>query len=167
MAVKTGCSASVIALHEACRAIQAGDATAAIVAGSNLILTPTFMTTMTAREVLSIDGSCKTFDAAADGYAKGEAINAVFIKSLPLALRDGNPIRAIIKGTATNCGGRSESLVTPSSIAQEELMRRVYQNAGLDPKETAFVEVSFGRALLGSKLTKISVMEPEQPLETH
>ncbi|KAK5996166.1 Highly reducing polyketide synthase gloL [Cladobotryum mycophilum] len=140
MVVKTGCSASLIALHEACRAIQAGDATSAIVAGSNIITSPLFTSTMEGNGVLSPDGACKTFDVAADGYARGEAINAIYIKPLAQALRDGNPIRAVIKGTGSNSDGRGQGLVTPNYLTQEDLMRRIYKRAGIDPNHTAYVE---------------------------
>lgn len=141
MVLKTGCSSSLLGLHEAVRAIHGGDATAAIVAGTNLITTPTLSIIPDAGEILSPDGSCKTFDASANGYARGEAITAVYVKRLDDAIRDGNPVRAIVRGTATNCDGRGNSLVTPNGIAQEALMRKVYENAGLDPRHTPFVEV--------------------------
>ncbi|RSL49057.1 hypothetical protein CEP54_012625 [Fusarium duplospermum] len=140
MVIKTGCSASTIALHEACRAIQRGDASGAVVGGASMITTPALTATMSAGELLAPDGSCKTFDASADGYARAEAITAIYIKPLADALRDGNPVRAIIKGTSTNCDGKSVSLVTPNGVAQEALMRKAYRDAGLDPRETAFVE---------------------------
>lgn len=142
MVIKTGCSASTIALHEACRAIQRGDASGAVVGGASMITTPALTATMSAGELLAPDGSCKTFDASADGYARAEAITAIYIKPLADALRDGNPVRAVIKGTSTNCDGKSVSLVTPNGVAQEALMRKAYRDAGLDPRETAFVEVS-------------------------
>ncbi|KAF4445617.1 polyketide synthase [Fusarium austroafricanum] len=140
LVVKSGCSASTIALHEACRAIQRGDASSAIVGGANLIMAPTLTASMSAGEVLAPDASCKVFDAAADGYARAEAITAVYIKPLADALRDGNPIRAIVKATAVNCDGMSASLVTPNGAAHESLMRKAYRDVGLDPKVTAFVE---------------------------
>jgi acyl transferase domain-containing protein len=140
MATKTGCSACLVALHEACRALQSGDASAAVMAGTSLIMTPTLTATMAASELLSPDGSCKTFDAAADGFARGEAITAVYIKPLKGAVRDGNPIRAVICATATNADGRGQSLVTPNRDAQEALMRHAYQSAGLKPSDTAYVE---------------------------
>ncbi|KAG7403524.1 Highly reducing polyketide synthase FUM1 [Fusarium oxysporum f. sp. raphani] len=91
--IKAGCSSSLIALHEAVRAIRAGDCDGAIVAGTNLIFSPTMSMAMTEQGVLSPDASCKTFDANANGYARGEAINAIFLKPLDNALRDGDPIR--------------------------------------------------------------------------
>ncbi|KAF5630117.1 polyketide synthase [Fusarium sp. NRRL 52700] len=140
MVIKTGCSSSAVALHEACRAIQRGDASSAIVGGANMIMTPAMTTTMAVGEILAPDASCKTFDAAADGYARAEAITAIYIKPLSDAIRDGNPIRAIVRATAVNCDGKSVSLVTPNGAAHEALMRKAYRDVGLDPKDTAFVE---------------------------
>lgn len=142
MVIKTGCSASLVGLHEACRALQSGDCVGAIVAGTNLIMGPSTTAAMTKEGILSPEGSCKTFDAAADGYARGEAVTAVYIKPLADAVRDGNPIRAVIRGTGTNSDGRSEGLMTPNSKSHEALMRRVYKETGLKPEETAMVEVS-------------------------
>nr|ALQ32976.1 putative polyketide synthase [Fusarium sp. NRRL 25184] len=140
MVIKTGCSSSAVALHEACRAIQKGDASSAIVGGANMIMTPALTATMSSGEVLAPDASCKTFDAAADGYARAEAITAIYIKPLSDAIRDGNPIRAVVKGTAVNCDGKCVSLVTPNGAAHEALMRKAYRDVGLDPKDTAFIE---------------------------
>lgn len=142
LVIKTGCSASLIALHEACRALQNGDADSAVVAGTSLITTPAMTAELTAEGILSPTGSCKTFDAEADGFARAEAISAIYIKPLEVALRDGNPIRAVICGTGTNSNGRSASMLSPNGRAHEELMRHVYASAGLDPRSTAFVEAS-------------------------
>ncbi|KAL8736136.1 MAG: hypothetical protein Q9181_002526 [Wetmoreana brouardii] len=140
MVIKTGCSASLVGLHNACRGLQSGDCSAAIVAGTSLIMGPYLTAAMTQQGVLSPEGSCKTFDAAADGFARAEAINAIYIKRLDDAISDGNPIRAIIRGTSTNSDGKSGSLMAPNGEAHETLMRKVYEEASLDPKETAFVE---------------------------
>ena len=96
---------------------------------------------MTEQGVLSPSGMCKTFDANADGYARGEAINAVFIKRLSDALNDGDPIRAVIRATATNCDGKTPGMACPRSESHESVMHRAYQVAGLtDFSKTAFVE---------------------------
>lgn len=96
---------------------------------------------MTEQNVLSKDGSCKTFSADADGYARGEAIATVYIKRLDDALRDGNSIRAVIRGTATNHNGKTPGMTVPSAKVQEALMRRAYKIAGItDLTKTAFVE---------------------------
>lgn len=102
MTVRTGCSAALVGLHEACTAIQRGDCKSALVGGVNLILAPGMTQAMSEQGVLSPDGSCKTFSADANGYGRGEAVCAVYIKPLDAALRDGNPVRAVIKATATN-----------------------------------------------------------------
>ena len=141
MVIKTGCSASLVGLHEACRALQAGDCTSAVVAGTSLIMSPTIYSVMTSEGILSPEGSCKTFDAAADGFARAEGINAVYLKRLDDALRDGNPVRAIIRNSGTNNDGKSKGLLSPDAAAQEALIRHVYAQAGLDPAYTAFMEV--------------------------
>ncbi|KAF2821460.1 KR domain-containing protein [Ophiobolus disseminans] len=138
--LKTGCSASLVGVHEACRALQSGDCEAAIVAGANIIMTPTATQSLSLQGVLSPEGSSKTFDASADGYGRGEAINAIFIKRLDDAVRDKNPVRAIIRGTGTNSDGRGIGPLTPNGKAHESLMRNTYWNSGLDPRDTAFVE---------------------------
>ena len=96
---------------------------------------------MTEQGVLSPTGFCKTFDAKADGYARGEAINALYIKKLSDAIRDGDPVRAVIRATATNCDGKTPGMACPSSESHEAMMRRAYQAAGLKKlSQTAFVE---------------------------
>ena len=140
MVIKTGCSSSLVGLHEACRALQSGDCDAALVAGTNLIMGPTTTAAMTQEGILSPNGSCATFDAAADGFARGEAINAIYIKTLDKALEDKNPIRAVIRNTASNSDGRGSSLMAPNGSSHEKMMRKVYRDCGLDPKETRFVE---------------------------
>ena len=142
MVIKSGCSASLIALHEACRSLNAGDCVGAIVAGANLIVGPTTTAAMFQEGILSPEGSCNTFDAAADGFARAEAINTIYIKKLSDALRDGNPIRGIIRNTGTNSDGRSHGLMNPNSDAHEALIRKVYSDACLLPSETGYVEVS-------------------------
>lgn len=141
LSVRTACSSSVVALHQACTSIEKGECSAAVVAGYNLILTPTMTMIMTSKGVLSPDGSCKSFDANADGYGRGEAVDAIYIKPLKDALRDGNPIRAVIRGSAVNSDGRSAGFTVPSADAQEDVIRKAYHAAGIsDLAETPFVE---------------------------
>ena len=138
--MKTGCSASLVALHEACRAIQTNDCDGAVVAGTNLILGPSTTVAMTSEGILSPEGSCKTFDSKADGFARGEAVTAIYIQSLERAIQERLPIRAVIANTGVNCDGRSRSILQPNSEAQSSLMNKVYIDAGLDPGKTAYVE---------------------------
>jgi acyl transferase domain-containing protein len=84
---------------------------------------------------------CKTFDASADGYGRGEAVNAIYVKRLSDALRDGDNVRAVIRSTSVNDDGRTNGMLTPSPIAQEKLIRQAYRRAGIaDLSKTAMVE---------------------------
>ena len=102
MTLDTACSSSMYALHLACSAIHNGDCSGAIVAGSNLTLTPEVQISSSALGAISPTSRCHTFDAAADGYARADGIGALYIKRLQDAITDRNPIRAVIRGTAVN-----------------------------------------------------------------
>ncbi|KAF7631618.1 hypothetical protein AFLA_012472 [Aspergillus flavus NRRL3357] len=150
MTVQTGCSSSLVGLHEACRAISTGDCSSAIVAGTSLILSPTMTTTMSENMVLSPDGICKTFDAGADGYGRGEAINAVYLKPLKDAIAAGDRVRAVIRSTATNCDGRTVGITTPGAPTQKQLIKRAYQKAGISEiTDTAFFECHGSGTVVG------------------
>lgn len=141
MTVLTACSSSLVALHEACQAIDNGACNSAIVAGTNMLLTPAMSVTMSENMVLSQDGYCKVFDASADGYGRGEAVNAVYLKPLDQALADGDNVRAVIRGTSANYDGRSARIFAPDIQSQENLIRKAYSRAQIDDiSQTAFVE---------------------------
>ncbi|KAI8258243.1 polyketide synthase, partial [Colletotrichum sp. SAR 10_98] len=141
MTIRTACSSALVSLNEACMAIGKGDCESAIVGGTSLILAPDMNTRLSSQNILSPDGSCKTFSAEANGYGRGEAIVSVFVKSLSAALRDGNPIRSVISGSAANFDGKTNPLTTPSATAQEALIRRAYDVAGIsDFSKTAVFE---------------------------
>lgn len=90
---------------------------------------------------MSVNVRCATFDATADGYARGEAVAAVYVKKLSDAIRDGDPVRSVIRSTAINAGGKSSTLTAPNTAAHETLIRRGHQLAGLsDFSKTAMVE---------------------------
>jgi acyl transferase domain-containing protein len=107
---KAACSSSFVALSEACLALARGDCEAALVGGTNLIMAPKSTILLTEIGVLSPDGSSKALSADANGYARGEAINAVYVKPLDAAIRDGNPIRAVLRAVATNHDGKTQGL---------------------------------------------------------
>ncbi|KAL7786787.1 putative polyketide synthase [Trichoderma ceciliae] len=141
MTIRTACSSSLVALHEACQAIYTGECESAVVAGTSLFLSPTMTIALSEQGVLSPTGSCKTFDAKADGYARGEAINAVFIKKLEDAIRDGDPVRGVIRATAANFDGKTIGITNPNQEAHVTLMRRAYSVANISNiSDTAFVE---------------------------
>lgn len=113
---------------------------------------------MTEQGVLSPTGSCKTFDARADGYARGEAINAIYIKKLSDAIRDGDPVRAVIRATATNCDGKTPGMACPSSDSHETMIRRAYQVAQLhNLSQTAYVECHGTGTAVGDPLETAAV----------
>ena len=90
--------------------------------------------------VLSPDGKCYSFDHRANGYGRGEGVGTVIIKRLGAAIRDGNTIRAIIRGTGSNQDGRTPGIALPSMAAQERLIREVYASAGLNVSQTQYAE---------------------------
>ncbi|OTA94899.1 hypothetical protein M434DRAFT_70407 [Hypoxylon sp. CO27-5] len=142
MVLRTGCSSALYALHLACQALQAGEIPSALVGGSNLVMNRFKVETMFTVGVLSKDASSRSFDASANGYARGEAVNMIYVKRLDDALRDGNPIRAVIRATASNCDGKTPGLTKPSSEAHEALIRASYRAAGLENEmgKTGFFE---------------------------
>ena len=125
MVIKTGCSASLVVLHEACRALQSNDCEAAIVAGTNLIIGPMTTAEMTQEGILSLHGSCKTFDDGADGFCRGDGVGTVVLKRLEDAEDDNDPILAVVLGTATNHSSEAPSITRPHGPAQEFLYRKI------------------------------------------
>ncbi|WQF90289.1 Putative Acyl transferase domain superfamily, quinone oxidoreductase/zeta-crystallin, thiolase [Colletotrichum destructivum] len=130
-----------VALHDACHSILTEECESAVVACANIICSPRTTTTMQEQGVMSPSGLCKTFDADADGYARGEAVSAIYVKKLSDAIRDGDPIRSVIRSTAINAGGKSSTLTAPKAAAHEALIRRAHQLAGIsDFSKTAMIE---------------------------
>ena len=142
MTVDTACSGSLISIDLACRYLHTRDIDGAIVAGCNLYLSPEHNMDVSAiRASASPTGRCHTFDAKADGYIKAEAINMVIIKRLDDALRDHDPIRAVIRGSSTNSDGWTPGIASPSSEAQARAIRRAYARAGVcDFSKTTYLE---------------------------
>ncbi|ORY55289.1 uncharacterized protein BCR38DRAFT_491200 [Pseudomassariella vexata] len=140
MTIDTGCSASLVCVHNACQALRDGEINVGLAGGAGLILTPNTMMPMTALNFLSPDGKCYTFDARANGYGRGEGIGIVVLKRLSDAIRDNDNIRAVIRGSRVNQDGRTPGITLPSSEAQTRNIRGVYKRAKLDFDRTAFVE---------------------------
>ncbi|KAF7597000.1 hypothetical protein BBP40_011366 [Aspergillus hancockii] len=136
----TACSSSLVAFHLACQSLRSGEATSAIVAGSALILSPDFFILLSGPGFLGPDGKCHSFDQKANGYGRGEGVASIILKPLDAALRDGDPIRAIIRGTATNHDGKTPGIALPSQKSQEELIRSAYRSAGLGMGQTGYFE---------------------------
>ena len=140
MAVDTACSSSLVAAHLACQSLRSGESDVALVGGVNLILTPELTITFSQARMLSPDGRCKTFDASADGYVRGEGCGVIVLKRLSDAIRDGDNILALIRGSAVNQDGRSNGLTAPNGLAQQDVIRQALANAGVAPHQIGYVE---------------------------
>ncbi|KAJ5777293.1 hypothetical protein N7520_000539 [Penicillium odoratum] len=140
MTIDTACSSSLTALHLACQSLGSGESDIGIVGGTSLMLGPSSATTMSAAHLLSPDGISYVFDHRANGYSRGEGVGVVILKTLSMALRDGDNIRAVIRATGINQDGHTAGVSHPSSAAQEALIRSTYRRAGLDMSQTGYVE---------------------------
>ncbi|WP_339073763.1 type I polyketide synthase [Teredinibacter turnerae] len=150
--VDTACSSSLVALHTACMSLRTGDCDGAIVAASNLMLTPDISITFSKAHMLAPDGRCKTFDAAADGYVRGEGVAAVYVKRLSDALRDGDSVRAVVLGSAINQDGASGGLTVPNGVAQQSVIKQALKNARLEAGAVDYVEAHGTGTSLGDPI---------------
>lgn len=140
MTVDTGCSTTLVALHQAVNSLRMREADMSIVSGSNLLLTPDMFKVFGSLGMLSPDGKSYAFDSRANGYGRGEGVATIVIKRLHDALACGDPVRAVIRETCLNQDGRTETITTPSQAAQEELIHECYRRAELDPRDTQYFE---------------------------
>ena len=136
----TACSSSLVALHQGCQNLRTGESNMAVVGGANLLLNPDMFQAMSNQQFLSEDGKSKSFDSRADGYGRGEGFAAVVLKRLSDAVRDCDPIRAVIRGTGVNQDGKTKGITVPSPDAQADLIRSTYRSAGIDFKDTHYCE---------------------------
>ena len=136
----TACSSSLVAVHLACQALLAGECGLALAGGVNLMLSPATTVGLCKLTALAADGRTKAFDAAADGYVRGEGCGLVVLKRMADAVRDGDTILARIRATAINHDGASNGLTAPNGVAQELLLRRTLQKAGVSGADVAYVE---------------------------
>lgn len=138
--VDTACSSSLVAVHQAVHAIRTGECAAALAGGVSLLATPTSFISFGKVGMLSPTGACRAFDAAADGYVRGEGGGLIFLKPLARALADGDEVLAVIKGTAVNHGGRARSLTAPNAIAQSKVIVAALRQAEVSPATVGYVE---------------------------
>lgn len=140
MAVDTACSSSLVSVHLASQSLRSGESDLALAGGVNLILTPELTITFSQARMLSSDGRCKTFDANADGYVRGEGCGVVILKRYSDALRDGDNILALIRGSAVNQDGRSNGLTAPNGLAQQDVIRQALKQAQVTPNQISYIE---------------------------
>nr|VFK20020.1 MAG: 8-amino-7-oxononanoate synthase [Candidatus Kentron sp. LFY] len=139
-AMDTACSSSLVALHQACRSLRGTECKLALACGVNLNLSPEITVFFSRVQALSPDGRCKTFDAAADGYGRGEGCGVVVLKRLSDAMADKDNILALIRGSAINHDGVSSGFTVPNRLAQEKVIRQALQNAGVALREVDYIE---------------------------
>ncbi|KAE8373286.1 putative hybrid NRPS/PKS enzyme [Aspergillus bertholletiae] len=132
MTIDTACSSSLVAVHQAVQVLRSGESQVAIAAGANLLLGPEQYIAESKLQMLSPDGRSYMWDARANGYARGEGIASVVLKTLSAAIADGDHIECIIRETGINQDGKTKGITMPSSSAQAALIRDTYRKAGLN-----------------------------------
>jgi|GEM_PF-1652546 Polyketide synthase modules and related proteins len=150
--IDTACSSSLVAVHYAARSLQAGDCDMAIAGGVNAILAPEPFISLTKIQALSPDGRCKTFDETANGYGRGEGCGIIVLKRLSDAERDNDNILGILRASAINQDGKSNGLTAPNGIAQQKLLQKAIDIAGIAAERIAYVEAHGTGTPLGDPL---------------
>lgn len=140
LAVDTACSSGLIATHLAIQSLRRGESDAALAGGVNLILSPETTIAFSKARMLSPDGVCRPFDAAANGYVRGEGCGLVLLKRLADAHRDGDPVLAVIRGSAANQDGRTSGITAPNGESQKTLIRTALEDAGLKLDDVGYIE---------------------------
>lgn len=136
----TACSSSMVAIHQACQSLRVGESSAAIVGAAHLNMLPEFFISFSTCRLLSDSGRSFAFDNRGTGFGRGEGCGVIVLKPLDQAIKDNDPIRAVIAGTGLNQDGKTPGITMPNGAAQEALMKQVYRNAALDPNACGFVE---------------------------
>ncbi|HVU22667.1 MAG TPA: SDR family NAD(P)-dependent oxidoreductase [Opitutus sp.] len=150
--IDTACSSSLIAIHRAIEAMRLGHCEQAIVGGVNVICTPDITIGASRAGMLSEDGRCKTFDKDADGYGRGEGVGALLLKPFDAALRDGDHVYALVRGSAENHGGKAQSPTAPNPAAQRDLLVAAYTRAEVDPRTVGYIEAHGTGTSLGDPI---------------
>ncbi|KAK4222721.1 acyl transferase/acyl hydrolase/lysophospholipase [Podospora fimiseda] len=169
LVLDTACSSSLYCLHVACSALENYECDAAIVAGGNLIQSAEQHIATMKAGVLSPTSTCHTFDSSADGYGRGDGVGALYIKRLRDAIRDGDPIRSVIRGNAVNANGRTSGISLPSADGQELVIRKALAKAGLGPDDISYIEchgtgTKVGDAIEVDALARVFQRQGKDPL---
>jgi phthiocerol/phenolphthiocerol synthesis type-I polyketide synthase D len=148
----TACSSSLVAIHLACQSLRRRETDQALAAGTNLIMSPENSIACSRWGMLAPDGQCKTFDAAANGYVRSEGCGVVVLKRLSDALRDRDPVLALVRGSAVNQDGPSSGQTVPSGPAQQAVLRAALASARLEPAEIDYIEAHGTGTALGDPI---------------
>ena len=152
LTIDTACSSSLVAVHLACQSLRAGQSDLALAGGVNLLLSPVVTRSFDQAQAMSPTGACHAFDAAADGYVRGEGCGVVVLKRLSDAVRDGDRVLAVVRGSAVNSDGRSNGLMAPSPAAQAAVIRAACADADAEPAQIDYVETHGTGTLLGDPI---------------
>ena len=152
LTVDTACSSSLVSLHVACSHLRRRECDLALAGGVNLMVTPYSSIVFCQAQVLSPDGRCRTFDQAADGYARGEGCGMVVLKRLADAVADGDDVVALIRGSAINQDGPSAGLTVPRGASQQAVIRQALELSGVAPSQVDYVEAHGTATQLGDPI---------------
>jgi len=152
VAVDTACSSSLVAVHLACQSLRLRETDVALAGGVNVILRPETQIAISAWGLLSADGRCKTFDASADGFVRGEGCGVVVLKRLVDAVRDGDEVLAVVRGTATNQDGRSNGVTAPNAIAQRDVISAALRAGDVAADSVDYIETHGTGTVLGDPI---------------
>ena len=157
MQLDTTCSSSLLAVHLACQSLRSGESSLALAGGVNLMLSPEPSIGFCKLKALALDGRCKTFDATADGYGRGEGCGVVVLKRLSDAIDNQDPILALVRGSAVNHDGPSNGLTAPNGVAQEAVLRQALDSAQVAPDQVQYVEVHGTGTRLGDPIEVLAL----------
>jgi acyl transferase domain-containing protein/acyl-CoA synthetase (AMP-forming)/AMP-acid ligase II/NADPH:quinone reductase-like Zn-dependent oxidoreductase/acyl carrier protein/trans-aconitate methyltransferase len=166
VSIDTACSSSLVAVHQACVSLRNGECQLSLAGGANLILSPELSLTFVEAGMMAANGRCKTFDAAADGYVRGEGCGIVVLKRLSDAQRDGDRIWAVIRGSAVNQDGRSNGLTAPNGPSQKAVIEQAIKAAGIAPADIGLVEAHGTGTSLGDPIELNTLSEVLLPGRT-
>jgi len=152
LSIDTACSSSLAALHVACRSLRNGETRMALCGGVNVMCSPETTVALSRGHMLAPDGRCKTFDARADGFSRGEGCGVLVLKRLNDAVADGDRILAVLRGTAVNQDGRSSGLTVPNGPAQEAVIRAALADGRVDAADISYVEAHGTGTSLGDPI---------------